>query len=188
MKEIVIELTAIRDYVETKLGIDMCKVTRKRLYVDARSVYSKLCREYTDSSFEEIGSLINRDYSSVIHLCANTFPVAYSSNAMIRRLYDGFDPALYAKVGDIKEVDENLKQAFEELLRKNKELAEELRDIKETQVKFIANNRRLMELYNKIPEESLDEFFVRASAMVTMILSARYSQPVRQREMKGAIL
>lgn len=44
----------IRNYVESKTGLDISRKTRKRQYVDARALYYKMCREYTDASLEEI--------------------------------------------------------------------------------------------------------------------------------------
>ena len=42
---------------------------RKRKESDARALFYKLCREYTNDTYETIGEELNRDHTTVIHAC-----------------------------------------------------------------------------------------------------------------------
>ena len=63
-------LNTILNMVCTYYGIDTEKVKskcRSRSLVDARQLYSRLARLYTYSTWKTIGSIINRDHSTIIH-------------------------------------------------------------------------------------------------------------------------
>ena len=63
-------LNTILNMVCTYYGIDSDKVKSKCRYrslVDARQLYSRLARLYTHSTWKTIGSIINRDHSTIIH-------------------------------------------------------------------------------------------------------------------------
>ena len=56
--------------VSRKTGITVTELrssTRKRKVVDARNVYFRRCREKTSQSFEEIGSIVNKDHATAMH-------------------------------------------------------------------------------------------------------------------------
>lgn len=165
----------IRNYVESKTDLDISRTTRKRQYVDARALYFKLCRENTDASLEEIGSLVGRDYSSVIHSVKHCFDSVYRFNPLVRNIYDDFKPILVA-------VPERLtKEEIDALVEENKSLRE--------RVTFLENgNGRMIDLVAKVPESALEDFFTKVSAMVTMMQSVRYKEPVKTKELKGAVL
>lgn len=57
----------IKEIVENYFDISISRTTRKRQYVEARSIYFKLCRDFTQLSLEQIGKTVNRDHSSVLH-------------------------------------------------------------------------------------------------------------------------
>lgn len=164
----------IRNYVESKTGLDISRKTRKRQYVDARALYYKLSRENTDASLEEIGALVNRDHSSVVHSVLHCFDAVYKFNPLIRNIYDDFQPILVACPETLT------KQEINNIVSENKALRARL--------EYVENrNGRMIDLVAKVPEEALDDFFSRASAMITMLQSARYHQ-VAKRELQGAEL
>jgi len=57
----------IKEIVENYFELSISKNTRKRQYVEARAIYFKLCREFTQLSLEQIGKSVNRDHASVLH-------------------------------------------------------------------------------------------------------------------------
>ncbi len=64
-------LDSIKEYVNNLYGLDIEKNTRKREYVDARTLYYKLCRELTKCSLTTIGESVGRDHSIVLHSFKN---------------------------------------------------------------------------------------------------------------------
>jgi len=57
----------IKEIVQSYFEINISRTTRKRQYVEARAIYFKLCREFTQLSLEQIGKSVNRDHASVLH-------------------------------------------------------------------------------------------------------------------------
>ena len=57
----------IKEIVENYFEISISRNTRKRQYVEARAIYYKLCRIFTQLSLEQIGKSVNRDHASVLH-------------------------------------------------------------------------------------------------------------------------
>ena len=57
----------IKQIVENYFEISISRNTRKRQYVEARAIYFKLCRIFTQLSLEQIGKSVNRDHASVLH-------------------------------------------------------------------------------------------------------------------------
>jgi hypothetical protein len=57
----------IKQIVESYFEISISRNTRKRQYVEARAIYFKLCRIFTQLSLEQIGKSVNRDHASVLH-------------------------------------------------------------------------------------------------------------------------
>jgi hypothetical protein len=59
--------------------------TRKREVVDARHVYFRRCREVTKASLSEIGSVVYRDHSTVLHGINEA-----RNNNVVKALYERF--------------------------------------------------------------------------------------------------
>ena len=57
----------IKEIVESYFELSITRNTRKRQYVEARAIYYKLCRIFTQLSLEQIGKSVNRDHASVLH-------------------------------------------------------------------------------------------------------------------------
>jgi len=57
----------IKEIVENYFELSISRNTRKRQYVEARAIYFKLCREFTQLSLEQIGKSVIRDHASVLH-------------------------------------------------------------------------------------------------------------------------
>ena len=61
------ELSLIRELVESEFKLDLSTKDRKRDFVYARNMYFKLSREYTFESYISIGSEIGRNHCTVMH-------------------------------------------------------------------------------------------------------------------------
>ena len=58
----------IKEIIESNSGIKNLKsISRKIRIVEFRNMYFSLCRKYTTASSSLIGSLVNRDHSTVLH-------------------------------------------------------------------------------------------------------------------------
>lgn len=62
-----ITLQGILAMVARRSELNLTKSSRMKDYVYARAVYFKLCREFTNFSFKEIGFLVDKDHASVMH-------------------------------------------------------------------------------------------------------------------------
>lgn len=60
-KEIIKKI--VDNYFQLKIETN----TRKRPYVEARAIYYKLCREFTNLSLEVIGGDFNKNHATVLH-------------------------------------------------------------------------------------------------------------------------
>lgn len=172
----------IRNYVESRTGLDISSKTRKRPYVDARALYFALCRKHTDASFDEIGVLVNRDHSTVVHSVLHCFDSVYKFNRLIRNIYDSFRPILVV-------VPEKLtKDDVKDILEENMALMAKIDVLTDRINKLENGNARIIDLVAKVPEPAIEDFFTRVSAMVTMLQATKYRESVKVRELQGAEL
>lgn len=61
------DLSTIKDTVQTVFGVNILRPTRKRQYVSARAAYARLAREFTNLPLEDIGNYIKKDHASIVH-------------------------------------------------------------------------------------------------------------------------
>jgi hypothetical protein len=57
----------IKNIVEKHTKLKITNPTRKRQYVEARSIYYKLLREYTRLTLSEIGKYVKKHHATVLH-------------------------------------------------------------------------------------------------------------------------
>lgn len=88
---IIIDLSYIRKFVESNLGIVLTRNTRQREYVEARALYFKLCRDFTSKSWFDIGKTLDKNHATVIHAVNNVYPVASLDNKRLKHLYNVFE-------------------------------------------------------------------------------------------------
>jgi len=63
-------LENIKEVIKEKLNVDLdADLSRKRDTIDARHIYCDVARQLDTFSYAEIGKVIHRDHSSVIHSC-----------------------------------------------------------------------------------------------------------------------
>lgn len=60
-------LKQIKDEVESTYWLHLDNKLRKSEYVHARSMFYSIAKEYTAATFENIGEVVKRSHSSVIH-------------------------------------------------------------------------------------------------------------------------
>lgn len=70
-----VNIKQIRDIVEDNVGFNLSIKGRKRYHSDARALFYKLCREYTNDTFETIGNELNKNHATVLHGVHKVFPV-----------------------------------------------------------------------------------------------------------------
>ncbi len=70
-----INIKQIRAIVEDNVGFDLAIKGRKRYHSDARALFYKLSREYTNDTFETIGNELNKNYATVVHGVHKIFPL-----------------------------------------------------------------------------------------------------------------
>jgi hypothetical protein len=172
----------IRNYVESRTGLDISKKTRKRPYVDARALYFALCRKHTNASFDEIGVLVNRDHSTVVHSVLHCFDAVYKFNRLIRNIYDSFRPILVVTPDTLTD------DQVQNIINENIALREAVDALNDRISKLESGNGRIIDLVAKVPEPALDDFFTRVSAMVTMLQATKYREAAKVRELEGAEL
>lgn len=154
----VVTLEDIKNYVESKTELDLSKNCRKRQLVDARALYFKLARKYTGESFDAIGTLVNRDHSSVVHSVKHSFEIVYKFNPFIKMLYNDFNPVLFAKRETFETSEVN------DILTENIMLRDKIKVLE-------SSYDRIINIVNEVPEEKIDEFMVKVSAVAAMIKS-----------------
>jgi len=140
-------IESIREYVNNTYGLDICKDTRKREYVDARTLYYKLCRDLTKCSLTTIGESVGRDHSIVLHSLKNILhhidieqiELAYVHFGKVENLPKDSYSYLEYKNGElVKELKK--KKAILRLLPQLETIYNNLNDLTEEQKKIV--NRR----------------------------------------------
>tara|TARA_R100000353_G_scaffold126523_3_gene89841 strand:- start:1559 stop:1999 length:441 start_codon:yes stop_codon:yes gene_type:complete len=66
-------MSTIRTAVQDEFKINIKRKTRKHIYVVARTIYFKLCRDYTNYSLQRIGLTLGKDHATVMHAIDNIF-------------------------------------------------------------------------------------------------------------------
>jgi hypothetical protein len=68
-----ITMSTIRTAVQDEFKLNIKRKTRRHIYVVARTVYFKLCRDYTSFSLQGIGTTLKKDHATVLHAVDNIF-------------------------------------------------------------------------------------------------------------------
>lgn len=64
---IIEQVKIIREIIETHFNLDISKKSRKRELIDAKKIYSLMCRKHTSAIFKTIGEEINQDHSTSLY-------------------------------------------------------------------------------------------------------------------------
>ena len=90
----------LRNVIEEVFGLDIMLKNRSRKRVDARIVYAKILRE-NGYSFPQIGELLAKDHSTIIHYCSlfdstiHYIPELKRKYKMCLDIFTGQEPSEY---------------------------------------------------------------------------------------------
>lgn len=68
-----ITMSHIRTAVQDEFKLNIKRKCRKRIYVTARTIYFKLCKEFTKYPYDNIGKTLGKDHATVLHAVKNIF-------------------------------------------------------------------------------------------------------------------
>lgn len=174
-----IKLDFIIDTLQNKTGLDIRKRTQVREYFLTRAIYYKLAKEYTFHSLSKIGAEVGKDHATVLHgikkfdlEMKKYYPELYDLYENFRLRYpvelfnnDDDIPApeeISSIVKRINDMDNQLKVKDAEIVRLNLEI-----DL----MKHNGEDKRsdIVKLISEVPDEQMQVFTDRISAMVKMM-------------------
>jgi hypothetical protein len=173
-----IELDFIVETLQNKTGLDLKKPTRKRQYVLVRSLYYKLAREYTVHSLAKIGEMFNKDHATVLH-GLKVFDTVKMYEPKLYDLYNNFKlrypVELFNTVDDIP-APEELSSIIERIGNMDKMIKERDQEIRRLNIEIDLMKHRgedkrsdIVKLISEVPDEQMQVFTDRISAMVKMM-------------------
>jgi ADP-heptose:LPS heptosyltransferase len=152
----------IINYINKELDIDITKKRKTNQYVFARTLYYKLCKEYTNLPLTEIGAGVNKDHCSVLHNLKNFDEVI--KRPKLKKIYDTFK--LYP-------IEEDRLQ-YTDAIKLNEQLRNELLETKQKYTQLVKTLQRQdiskhEQLLKDLTPEQLDLVYTRLQAIVKMI-------------------
>ena len=172
-----ITLDKIKQFVDRHYGFNIDRNTRKDEYIQARTMYYFISREYTSRPLSDIGALLNKDHATVIHNLNNNHVFYIKNNQNYINGLNSFNDYIirYVEILDSKENKGNsdVKAIKESVLYiENTKLKEQLQDVK-AEYEILRQNAKvsavLSNVVNKIPENKLPLVVERLQAMVKML-------------------
>lgn len=173
-----IELDFIVETLQNKTGLDLKKPTRKRQYVLVRSLYYKLAREYTVHSLHKIGSMFNKDHATVLH-GLKVFETVKMYEPNLYELYSNFKlryPVELFNTPDDIPAPEELTAIVERISNMDKMIKERDQEIRRLNIEIDLMKHRgedqrsdIIKLISEVPDEQMQVFTDRISAMVKMM-------------------
>lgn len=172
-----ITLDKIKQFVDRHYGFNIDRNTRKDEYIQARTMYYFISREYTSRPLSDIGALLNKDHATVIHNLSNNHIFYIKNNQNYINGLNSFNDYIirYVEILESKENkgDVDVKAIKESVLYiENTKLKEELQYIK-AEYEILRLNAKvssvLSNIVNKIPENKLPLVVERLEAMVKML-------------------
>ena len=173
-----IKIEKIKQFVDRYYGFNIERNTRRDEYIKARTMYYFLSRTYTSQPLSDIGGLLNRDHSTVIHSLSKNHEFYAKYNQVYRNGLDSFnDYAIrYVEMLERKQQSEkgidNIAMKESVLHYENIKLKEQLNEL-HTEHQLLLQSAKvssvLGEIVNKIPENKLPIVVERLNAMVKML-------------------
>jgi hypothetical protein len=133
--------TAICDTLQLN-EIEFMSASRKREYVDAKTMYCKIATELTSDSSTLIGRSINRDHATVLHH-RKKHETLYSYDRNYRHKYMLILNLLPTKLSELK----SYKCLIDTMMERNKYLSDRYLDVVE---KLNLVNKQKKELYAQL--------------------------------------
>ena len=172
----------IMKMVNKKLGTNLYKnrKSRKREYVEARSLYFKLMKDLTDMSLTSIGKTLQKDHALVIHAIKSYETYSFYEEHL-SEAYDYIVEKMPTIPKDIKKDETKIK--YKEILNKLEEMTMNvvMLEKQNEELKSKANkkghtiDKDLLEAVKLIPENQLINAIPRITAMAKMMQSAKYN-------------
>ena len=173
-----IKIEKIKQFVDRYYGFNIEKNTRKDEYIIARTMYYFLSRTYTSQPLSDIGGLLNRDHSTVIHSLSKNHEFYSKYNNTYKSGLASFDDYAVRYVGMLEKKQQS-EQGIDTIALKesvlhyeNIKLKEQLNEL-HTEHQLLVQSAKvssvLGEIVNKIPENKLPIVVERLNAMVKML-------------------
>lgn len=126
------ELSQIRELVESEFKIDISQVTRIREVVYVRNLYYKLARDYTSFGYSDIGKEINKNHATVIHGVKTMEEVVLIYDSKFIKAYSKISKILNKLTNDPKKYlqpDSYYREKYKELMFEHRKLINIFRDV-----------------------------------------------------------
>jgi hypothetical protein len=173
-----IKIEKIKQFVDRYYGFNIEKNTRRDEYIKARTMYYFLSRTYTSQPLSDIGGLLNRDHSTVIHSLSKNHEFYAKYNQVYRNGLDSFNDYAIRYV-EMLERKQQSEKGIDSIAMKESVLHYENIKLKEQLNELHAEHQLLLqsakissvlgEIVNKIPENKLPIVVERLNAMVKML-------------------
>lgn len=150
------ELEEIKKYVEEYTGVRIDTKTRKPRNAFARACYAHIAEKTTNRTLQEIGKVINRHHSSVIHY-RNLVDEIYN-DSYYATLLRGIDPVMVEQIDDAMTRANHYRTAYIDLKA-------ELKELKDT-FSFLEEHEKQ---YRELPEDAREQFRTMAEAKIRML-------------------
>ena len=170
------ELLNIVDYVNKSFDLDILTKRRKAKDVRGRTLYFKLALKTTKASYETIGSMVNRDHSTVCHAIKNLFlEMEYFPRYVIA--YDNYIESLKVDGLNANKSLKNINKAFERIdelkldIRSLKRVISQMKkDSKKTKSSLLTPNEVH---YRELSEEEASVYDQRAKNVLNSFIWKR---------------
>ena len=166
------KLTSIKRIIEKEVGFRIDTPNRKREATYARAIYCAVARGLNEggrpTSLELVGSVINRNYATVLHSLKVVLPFAMEERSF-RLLYETLSDMFSDPKGVVTN-EQKIKNTYDkivELEKENEALRHKLMLIRKEGSKFDS-------IVDNLNKEELDEVYERLELMVRSIKSRVY--------------
>ena len=165
----------ISDLTQKKLAMDIWSnlnkeknislTSRKREYVIYRHSFLTSLRKHSTMSLEEIGSILDKDHSSVLHACKQ-HEINYRFDRDYKTVYYQIDEVIAKTMAPYALMDEHM---YDEYMDRNKDIRERLMKLSKRNRELITNNKNLKLENERVMIEN--EFVKKQSRIVSNDIS-----------------
>ena len=166
------KLVSIKKIIEKEVGFRIDTRNKKREVTYARAVYCAVARGLDNGgrpmSLEPIGSVINRNYATVLHNVRVVFPFAMEDRSF-RLLYDTLKDMFNDPKGVVTD-EQKIRNTYEKIV----ELEKENEALKHKLFLIRKEGSKFDNMVDGLNKEELDEVYERLGLMVRSIKSRVY--------------
>tara|TARA_R110001606_G_scaffold296790_1_gene444585 strand:+ start:137 stop:682 length:546 start_codon:yes stop_codon:yes gene_type:complete len=113
--------------------------SRKREYVIYRHSFLTAMRKHSTMSLSEIGSILDKDHSTVLHACSK-HDISYRFDRDYKTVYYQIDEIVATTMAPYSLMDEHM---YDEYMDRNKDIRERLMKLAKRNRELITNNKNL---------------------------------------------